>query len=559
MKSEPSNFVRRMIARMNRISTVLIVVVGLCTGITVWMLSAAEIKNMCFDNEEVQSLPGKFLVNIGGEEASLTLPAEIDGRADEPIILTRRLERSEIEGNSLLLYVKQAWVNIYLGDELLNGSDSDAKLPFKMSPCSYWYICRIPYDFDQEELRIEITYSKDQYAKELPQVYMGTKAAFLYMIIEQAGFSIMMGVTAIILGISLIIAGFLMRIRRLSRRMRRLGMLALTISIWNLLESRISQLFMGNQPVAVYILFSCFYLIPVAAAAFLLTYPSIARRRYMHGLFWASLGYFVLVQALQINGLAYFIDMVTGMHILAGAIVAGVVLCYFGIKRKKEENVDYSVYIAIMLFGVFVAVDMIQFYLTPIESIGRFSRVGLLVFIFYLGYSAIRQVSEQQRQVIKQQLYKELAFNDMMTGLANRTAFEQEMSRLRESGEPQKLCILMADLNNLKYINDNFGHSQGDSAIIRTAHTLLECFEEPCKCFRIGGDEFCVIGEEIDKTDMEQMHQRFLAKMQEHDEATDYPLSVASAYKASEGTGIDDCFKQADTLMYRIKTQIKRG
>lgn len=53
--------------------------------------------------------------------------------------------------------------------------------------------------------------------------------------------------------------------------------------------------------------------------------------------------------------------------------------------------------------------------------------------------------------------------------------------------------VLIADLNNLKLINDTLGHQYGDEAIKLTADVLHSSFSDIGSCYRIGGDEFCVI------------------------------------------------------------------
>ena len=62
-------------------------------------------------------------------------------------------------------------------------------------------------------------------------------------------------------------------------------------------------------------------------------------------------------------------------------------------------------------------------------------------------------------------LYK-LAFTDLCTGLKNRNAYEEKLSRLRDGKDSlRNLRIVFIDIDNLKYINDNYGHYAGDEAI----------------------------------------------------------------------------------------------
>ena len=88
------------------------------------------------------------------------------------------------------------------------------------------------------------------------------------------------------------------------------------------------------------------------------------------------------------------------------------------------------------------------------------------------------------------------SIRDTLTGIYNRQGFmrySDTMFRKAES-ENKKLFILMADLDMLKYINDNFGHIEGDNAISVCANGLNTCCSNNEICARIGGDEYSIVG-----------------------------------------------------------------
>ncbi|MBE6851123.1 MAG: GGDEF domain-containing protein [Ruminococcus sp.] len=94
-----------------------------------------------------------------------------------------------------------------------------------------------------------------------------------------------------------------------------------------------------------------------------------------------------------------------------------------------------------------------------------------------------------------QRLYM-ASIRDTLTGIFNRKGFRrysaEAFQRALETGK--KLLIIAADLDNLKSINDNFGHLEGDNAISVFANALNTCFENDEICARTGGDEFFAIG-----------------------------------------------------------------
>jgi diguanylate cyclase (GGDEF)-like protein len=104
------------------------------------------------------------------------------------------------------------------------------------------------------------------------------------------------------------------------------------------------------------------------------------------------------------------------------------------------------------------------------------------------------------------------AFNDGLTGLANRAAFDAALAKLDHS-QPGDWALLVLDLDNLKVVNDTFGHHAGDS-LLRTAGRRIAASAANGKAFRTGGDEFAIILDAGDeRLDLDQSAERILAAL----------------------------------------------
>lgn len=544
---------------LDKNTVLLIILFGVLFFLMLWISIRQEVEDIRFDTEKAQLLKGEFTVTVNDVQIISELPAEIEAGAGDCILITKMLSSEDITGDSLIFYGKQSWVRVFLDGELQIETDRERNLPFTMAPCSCWYFFRLPENYEGKTLQIEILPVFDDYAKELPGIYSGTKASFIYMVLKQGAFSMFISIPTLILGAGILLMGMWLKNKMISRRLVRFGLFAMVTSGWSLMESRITQLFYGNIVIAACLLFSCFYLIPVLAVSFLLTFDSIGRKKYMHALLWISAAAFLLVQLLQVLSIAYYIEMVFVVHILIVLIIAGVLKCRYDLRQSGNQKEDAYIYKAIILLGIFSGIDIICYYANPTGLVGKFSKMGLLVCFLYLGYSAIRQISELEVQETRHRLYRELAFTDIMTGLGNRTAFEKKMEELREKPGRQDVIIFMADMNNLKYINDNFGHAKGDEVIIKIGYLLQQSFDEKCNCYRIGGDEFCVIGTEIPETDFSSAGIKFRQLIEEENNTADLPFSVACGCYAVDEKGIDECFKKADALMYLEKAEYKKN
>ncbi|MCR5508265.1 MAG: diguanylate cyclase [Lachnospiraceae bacterium] len=159
--------------------------------------------------------------------------------------------------------------------------------------------------------------------------------------------------------------------------------------------------------------------------------------------------------------------------------------------------------------------------------------------------------------------YYKLAHYDQMSELLNRTAYEEMISDLEANlpkiREEKMIIIFMADLNYLKYLNDNLGHNSGDEAIRNVALIIKETFSDKENCYRIGGDEFCIISIGNKQAEFEKMYQKFMDKVAEKNEEVDYPFSVASAYYVVKDESIYDAIQIVDNMMYENKELIKKN
>jgi len=148
-------------------------------------------------------------------------------------------------------------------------------------------------------------------------------------------------------------------------------------------------------------------------------------------------------------------------------------------------------------------------------------------------------------------------FHDQLTGLYNRRFLEEEMQRL-DSGRYLPISIIMADLNGLKLLNDNFGHSTGDQALKLTASILRESCRAEDIITRLGGDEFVVF---LPKTGLKDAR-TICARIKEKCASTqlkNIPLSIALgiAEKNCPGKALSDVLHEAEKNMYRNKLMEK--
>jgi diguanylate cyclase (GGDEF)-like protein len=159
-----------------------------------------------------------------------------------------------------------------------------------------------------------------------------------------------------------------------------------------------------------------------------------------------------------------------------------------------------------------------------------------------------------------------LSLTDELTGLYNRRGFFTLTDQLLKLARRQKKGIFMlyADIDNLKKINDTFGHKEGDMALIETADILKKNYRESDIIARIGGDEFVIIPIGTTGDNIDIITSRFEKSIEIYNSKSkrEYNLSLSyglTYYDPENPCSIDELLTQADKIMYEHKRNKKNS
>ena len=194
-------------------------------------------------------------------------------------------------------------------------------------------------------------------------------------------------------------------------------------------------------------------------------------------------------------------------------------------------------------------------------------------FAMFLSHILHTVIHNYKMNELNENLYKvnkeveKMSLQDSMTGIYNRRGFFHEIRKIiaKKENKGKYLYLFMVDMDGLKYINDNFGHAEGDFAIITLANVLAGMGKGETVCARVGGDEFiCAYVEDNAQT---YSSEDFSTQMEDLLKATEdvadkpYPVSASVGMiskEISESLDVDAMINGADDKMYQRKVARKK-
>ena len=205
---------------------------------------------------------------------------------------------------------------------------------------------------------------------------------------------------------------------------------------------------------------------------------------------------------------------------------------------------------------------------TKTQSVGYMVQKNNLKCVYEQSlYIYLRRLSQDMERV-KQNIrleelnkkLKEVSITDALTGLRNRTGFDAlALPYLLECQQQGKVsAIVFADINDMKTINDKYGHLQGDLALCTVAETIKKVLPQNWIAVRYGGDEFIMVGEcrNAEEADMISENLREELESLKNKRRLNFDLSVSTGSVVmypEEKNNLEEYLRRADEAMYEAK------
>lgn len=497
-----------------------------------------------------------------------TLPESIEavGETGE-IVLRKQLPENIASINSICFYTSHQLVEVYIGQKMVY----ERKVPSgarSRTPGNCWNFVQLWEEYAGQNLEVHIRNCYGSNSVKVPEFLYGSQATVILEQIKGRFWSLMISFIMLAVGLVLVAGWFTLgKKMHFHQGIPWLGLFTIYFAIWSAFETQIPAIMFGRELLCNHITIMSLKLMPLPIIYFIEIIYFKKNSRLMNILAWISVLEFAASFIGQCFGWYDFrqtlwITHILGVFIAVTAMVLGLrVLLKKGGKTTERSGKFWLNVVCISIVGVCMILDALNYYYGFYDDVANFSRIGCLIYVFVLSKQFVDDSVKLIQAGKQAEAIREEAELDGLTLLKNRRSFELDLHRIH-NGDFQSYSAVMFDLNNLKLMNDLYGHGMGDCYIITGSEIIQDVFGEFGEVYRIGGDEFCLLSNTITEEVYEEKRKRmcdWLASLR-GTQVRDF-MQIASGfakYNRSIDMNLQDVIERADMRMYQCKRAQKQ-
>ncbi len=517
--------------------------------------------NSAFQHEILYSMNDNWTLQMdNGDVQSLTIPAVLDAGKDHSITISHILPDNSQYITSVGILTTHQNIAAYIDGRPIYSriAPIDQYHFFNIPPGSVWDIIPLAPDSNGKTLTLVLSSKYPNYAGRVNEVHVGTKASILLHTIDSFVFGFFLSALIFVMGSFLIFLYYITKkLLKVDKSVYYLGLFFVISGIWLLMESNLIQLFLLNSYITSTISYLSLMTFPLPILLYVKHLEGYHYKLLNSRLIYSLLFTDFLIFLLQFLNIRDFCETLPELRILL-FIILGVALITLWLEFIMFKNKKVKVFmVAASTLFTFSVIELFMYQMQSEKANGGFFRIGLYLFLFILGWDGIKTIVDYIKLSQRATHYRQLAYRDPLTNCRNRIAYEKDIEDIDTS---KNVTVFMADMNNMKEINDTYGHQIGDEVVILSSHCLLKSFGH--SVYRIGGDEFVCIGYNLTQTEINYLLEAFNRECDMVNDTIPYKfcLSIGYAtYDSIQDRTIHDTIKRADDMMYKVKEALKKS
>lgn len=484
------------------------------------------------------------------DNAVFNLPVKLKNTAN--VQIQRRIP-DLLKDDMLFFYTSEQGVRVFIDDvQIYEYGMEQRSEPFMKSPASLWHKIKLEKENSGKTISFFFSYPYENHSGHIFKIYLSNYNAFFKYLIIKYFFSLEFAILCLIFSVVLIPLCLISRqyVDKL-KQILCITLYAVLAAILCIADNKLI-LFITDYP-------RLFSMAAILSLMFLglppLMYAVCIKDLKMHKFVQITIAVSMVLYCICIvlEFLAV-IDIYRIRNYIYGGLYL-LTLIYFimleiSLVRDKRHDVKMP-FLAYLLLFLISSIDLVIYFMNEEFYSAGYVSFASLVFIIFLvitSFSGLRQLIEKNKNVI---LYKDLVSQDFMTGTKNKSSFLSDIEKLILS---EKLAAVVFDINNLKDINEEFGHEKGDEAVVKIASLIKNEFLQYGECYRTGTDEFTALITDNHNMNIYECLQNFISALDRANMNLKYKLGTAMGYAVFDSK-LDHRFK--DTVLRAKKNMIK--
>lgn len=492
------------------------------------------------------------------ENEPLDIPTTVDVAKNEAYRIEHVLDADFHEPKVLMIRTSLQDIHVYLDDVLIYEKTYGNALDEPYA--STWHFIALPRHIDGQTLAIELSSPYQAMAGQINEVFYGTEAMHLTYLFDVYGLRLVIGLVVLFVGLIVMFTNFFIS-KKQDKGYAYAGLFSIILALWMIAESRMLQFFTGSELLIGSLAYLTLPLFAIPMVIYLKEYILVQYKKPLVIMNYIYIVHFVVINVLYVTNTFDYFEMVifSQIWLAVGIVVASISLVLDYKNTDNQTALKFiKAFIVLIIFGFF---EFLNFLLGRFENTSLYISVGIVVLMIYLLVNYIKYIVERLKISYQTEVYEKLAYMDHVTQGQNRLAFERDLDALfKDPIKKKELRLVLFDLDGLKTINDEHGHVVGDEAIKRAYEIARQAFADQGECYRIGGDEFACLYQNIDH-DIYKMKKALIESLTKaFEEATPYHfgLSLGSSIVLSDEMNQKDLIHKADKEMYEYKKLKKK-
>lgn len=560
------DFINLLIKKNNNFLLTVFNYIILCSSVII-LLFAYKISSDNTLPRYVEDISKDWIDNKGKKVNLEKLPT----KDNDSYSITYNAKLEDYESYTIVFMASNCYVDTYVNGKLYEKDVKNQSVIFGKSPGRRWHMINIPTNEVEQNITLEIEGVYDDEKGRIDDIYIGNPSGITKQILKDKTVGVLISVLLVVVGLLMCALYSFVKYNNKARKINTMewddktvvyiGLLTICMGLYSSIETYFLQYMFDNSAIFQLASYLAVFFIGILIGLIGCEILDGKKRIIAKIVYWITVLLFISTSVMNFTGILEYHYVMRYIYIY-GAMLSIVVFLEGYVYIKKRSCISNSLLFGVCLFSVTFACDCSRYIIEGAIDVCAYTRIGFLVLVICIFTSCVDSIVRMMQKGFYADLYKQMANTDTLTELNNRNAFILDQGKLNEMiRNNYRIGIAMFDVNDLKHINDTYGHDQGDILIKAAASIIDKSFGEYGKCYRVGGDEFiAVIVNEEAKEIYDKAISDFIKNISVYNKKKDtkHTIQIAYGFYHSDNEFIDQMWQKADELMYEKKRQMKK-